>query len=560
MGDIVWTPAQNAAIYAQEKSIAVSAAAGSGKTAVLTHRIIEKICADDCKGDISRLLVVTFTKAAAAELVSRISTEISKKLADDPGNAHIRSQSLLVSSAKISTIHSFCLDLIRTNFQKLNIPPDFSAGSETEISLMMNTIAEELISDYFEGELREGEEAIEDFGLFADMFGDVAHTEKLAETLLSLYQSLTSTVDFLDRIEYFRENAERAAINGFDGSPWETCIREHLIRFLTHYGNIYKDAVDYAKGNPKLSKPLGVIAAEWDMIEKVRSFAEAGTSYYEMHKYLSEIVFEELRGVAKDEKLSAFSKQFRKQFKDDLDDFRDRYYIYSEEGLSYCLSQTAEAMKMLGAFMRTFEKRFSEEKKRRKLITFADMERFALELLYDKQNDAPTELALSLRDSYDEIYIDEYQDTNELQDKIFSLISKENNRFNVGDIKQSIYAFRGAKPRIFSELLDQRPKYEDGSEEKAVKIFLSENFRSSTEILEFCNGIFEKLMNAKEIRYGKDERLNPGGNKHSSLPELYLITKKQGKLLDEEPASIEGVVANIIKAATERSVKKEEIY
>ena len=143
MGEVVWTPAQKDAIDSRGYSIAVSAAAGSGKTAVLTRRIIERVCADD--GDISRVLVVTFTKAAAAELVSRIADALSAKLAENPENAHIRKQSLLVSSAHISTIHSFCLDLIRTNFQKLNIPPDFSAGDETEVRLLMNEIAEELI-------------------------------------------------------------------------------------------------------------------------------------------------------------------------------------------------------------------------------------------------------------------------------------------------------------------------------------------------------------------------------------------------------------------------------
>ena len=179
MGAVNWTPAQKDAIDSRGYSIAVSAAAGSGKTAVLTRRIIERVCAED--GDISRVLVVTFTKAAAAELVSRIADALSAKLAENPENAHIRKQGLLVSSAHISTIHSFCLDLIRTNFQKLNIPPDFSAGDETEVRLLMNEIAEELIDDYFEGALAPDEEEIADFGMFADLFGDIARSEQLSK-------------------------------------------------------------------------------------------------------------------------------------------------------------------------------------------------------------------------------------------------------------------------------------------------------------------------------------------------------------------------------------------
>ena len=524
MAEVVWTPAQKDAIDSRGYSIAVSAAAGSGKTAVLTRRIIERVCAED--GDISRVLVVTFTKAAAAELVSRIADALSAKLAENPENAHIRKQSLLVSSAHISTIHSFCLDLIRTNFQKLNIPPDFSAGDETEVRLLMNEIAEELIDDYFEGELSPGEEEIEDFGKFADLFGDVAHSDQLAKTLISLYLSISSTVDSLERIEYFRALAERAARDGFDGTPWELCIREYLNRFLSHYLRIYEDAVQRAASDKKFAKPLSVIAFERDEIARILSSVERGVPYREISPLLCDLqgVFARLTGVSGDAHLARFSK-FRSDFKDDLKKIVKEYCSYSEEALRDCFTETEDAMKKLGAFMRTFEKRFSEEKRRRKMITFGDMEQFALQLLYDKKSGEPTELALALRDAYDEIYIDEYQDTNELQDTIFRLISKENNRFNVGDIKQSIYAFRGAKPDIFSALLDSRPKYREGMEEKAAKIFLSENFRSSTEILEFCNGIFEKLMNVKELRYGEDERLHPGRGLHTAVPELYLIPK-----------------------------------
>ncbi len=538
MGEVVWTPAQKDAIESKGYSVAVSAAAGSGKTAVLTRRIIERVCAED--GDISRVLVVTFTKAAAAELVSRIAEALSNKLADNPENAHIRRQSLLVSSAHISTIHSFCLDLIRTNFQKLNIPPDFSTGEETEIRLMMNNIAEELISDYFEGELAPGEEAIENFGKFADMFGDVTRSDKLSQTLISIYLAASSTVDSLDRIEYFREIAERASREGFDGSPWELCIRGHLIAFLSHYEKIYEEAVLRAKSDKKFAKPLAVISDEYDRIVRARTSAEKGVSYENIGTLLCEMTFARLTGISGDSHLSAFSS-FRKKFKDDLKKIIREHYSYSTQAPRECFTETANAMKNLGIFMRAFEKRFTEEKRRRKLITFADMERYALQLLYDRKNDTPTELAVSLRDAYDEIYIDEYQDTNELQDMIFRLISKEDNRFNVGDIKQSIYAFRGAKPEIFSGLLDSRPKYSKGCPEKAVKIFLSENFRSSVEILEFCNGIFEKLMNAKEIRYGEDERLHPGRDLHTAVPELYLIpkpsSKHNGKSDDEEDES-----------------------
>ena len=559
MGEVVWTPAQKEAIDSRGYSIAVSAAAGSGKTAVLTNRIIERVCAED--GDISRILVVTFTKAAAAELVSRIADALSKKLAENTENAHIRKQSLLVSSAQISTIHSFCLDLIRTNFQKLNIPPDFSAGDEAEINLMMSEIAEELIEDYFEGTLAPDEEAIEDFGAFADLFGDVARTDQLSKTLISLYLSVFPTVDSLDRIEHFRALAEKAAKDGFDGTPWELCAREYLLQLLSHYSRIYEDAVQRARSDKKFAKPLAQIAFEWDEIEKLRTSLEKGIPYREIYPMICSLqsAFGKLTGISGDMHLKTFMKKFRSDFKDHLKKIAPKYYSYSEESLKACFIATEEAMRKLGCFLRTFDKRFSEEKKRRKVITFNDMELFAFRLLYDKDKNAPTELALSLRDAYDEIYIDEYQDTNELQDTIFRLISKENNRFNVGDIKQSIYSFRGAKPDIFSELLDSRPKYRDGMEENQAKIFLSQNFRSSTEILEFCNGVFDKLMNAKEVRYGEDERLYPGRGLHTAVPEMYLIPKtssNSGNSGDDEAEEMIGE-ADFVASKIEFLLKNE---
>ncbi len=545
IGSVNWTPAQRDAIYAQGKSIAVSAAAGSGKTAVLTRRIIEKICAEDGLGDLSRILVVTFTKAAASELVSRIADALADELAKNPNNKHIHKQSLLVSSAHISTIHSFCLDLIRTNFQKLNIPADFSAADETEITLMMQSIADELISDHFEGTLRQGEESIENFARFADTFGDITHTEKLSETIISLYKLLSSTIEFLDSIENFRKQAKLSHELGFDGSPWELVIREHLESFLLHNRNIYSAALDYIAENDILFKYTDAFSYDFNFIERLLFAVQNKKTYRIISEIISSYAPPKLaviRGIAGDKKIAYF-KEMRSDFADGLRKIAQTYYSYSEESLALALLGTEQALADLSTFMKAFEKRFSEEKKRRHIITFSDMEHDALALLWDKTTNTPTELALSLQKSYDEIYIDEYQDTNEIQDKIFTLISKDDNRFNVGDIKQSIYAFRGAEPSIFSSLLESRPKYTEECDEKAVKIFLSENFRSSSEILSFCNCVFEMLMNTESNAYGEDEKLNCGSGKHGALPAIYLLPKeKKDKYAREDAESEENVL------------------
>ena len=536
IGKVNWTPSQSDAIHVGGRSIAVSAAAGSGKTAVLTRRIIEKVCAADGMGDLSRILVVTFTKAAASELVSRISDALSEELANNPQNKHIREQSMRVSSAHISTIHSFCLDLIRTNFQKLGIPADFSAADETEIKLMMQSIAEELISDHFEGELRPNEEMIEDFAYFAETFGEITRTEKLGETIIEIYRSLSSTVDFLDSIEKYRKQMEDALANGFDGSPWEIAIRNYLESFLLHNQRIYADAMAYIAENDVIAKYEDAFGYDQSFLERALFFVQSGKSYAEIGEFLSTYMPPKLaiiRGLAKENKLE-FYKGARSDFAKGLRHISSTYYSYAEDAVKASLGGTAQALRDLACFLRNFHKRFSEEKKRRHLITFGDMEHYALALLWDKKHDAPTELACSLQASYDEIYIDEYQDTNEIQDKIFTLISKEDNRFNVGDIKQSIYAFRGAESSIFSKLLDARPKYTQECDAKAVKIFLSENFRSTSEVLAFCNGVFEKLMNVGGAMYGDDERLNCGSGKHGELPAVYLLPKETKNKFERE--------------------------
>ena len=545
IGKVNWTPAQSDAIHARGKSIAVSAAAGSGKTAVLTRRIIERICDADGEGDLSRILVVTFTKAAASELVSRISDALSEELANNPANKHIHEQSLRVSSAHISTIHSFCLDLIRTNFQKLGIPADFSAADETEIKLMMQSIAEELINDHFEDELRPGEEKIEDFARFADTFGDITRTDKLAETAMEIYRSLSSTVHFLDSVEIFRARMIKAIDEGFDGSPWEIAIREYLESLLLHYRAVYADAMAYIATHDEVAKYEEAFGYDLAFIERALFYVQNNNPYMEISSFLGTYAPPKLaviRGLSKVPKLDYF-KRARSDFSKELRAVSGTYYSYSQEALLASLKGTAQALDNLGRFLRSFDKRFTDEKKRRHVITFGDMEHYALALLWDKKKDAPSELAYALRASYDEIYIDEYQDTNEIQDKIFTLISKEDNRFNVGDIKQSIYAFRGAESSIFSRLLDCRPKYEEGMEDKAVKIFLSENFRSTAEVLSFCNSVFEKLMNVGGAVYGEDERLNCGSGKHGDVPALYLLPKiKKSKYEGDDDASEESPV------------------
>lgn len=528
-------PAQRDAIFASGKSIAVSAAAGSGKTFVLTRRIIEKLLSPE--GDLSRMLVVTFTKAAASELISRISDALSDELAKQPTNAHLRKQSMIVSSAKICTIDSFCYDLVRENFQLLGLSPDVSAADDGEMALLQSQLLDELISDYFDGNVT-GENAIDDFSWFADSLGSPTDTEDLGKTLLGIYGKLTSTADFLETLRVCRD-AYACGAESPEESPWYRAALAHLRSFLTHYEAIYRAAVDRIAGSDAYSaKHQAVYSEEADAVTALlRSLDDA--SHDALAAGLCGFCFGSLIGarVRDDAEKAEYEiyKNARNEFKEGLKAYQSLFGV-SADTLRQEMRLSAVLTEGIYHFLREFDARFEAEKRRRHVLSFSDMERMALTLLQDETG-APSALAVSLRDGYDELFIDEYQDTNGVQDRIFRLISRPDNLFRVGDLKQSIYSFRDADPSLFQEVLSLSPTYREDGDGKDAKIYLSANFRSTEEILEFCNGIFGEVMRFGSLRYGEEERLVCGSDKHGALPEVVLLEKSSGTDdTDEEDA------------------------
>jgi len=541
-----WTDQQKDAIYARGVSVAVSAAAGSGKTAVLTRRIIERVCAPDGSGDISRILAVTYTKAAAAEIIARVERAVSEKLAEDPTNKHIARQSLLVSSARISTIHSFCLSVLRENFAHVDLPSDFSAMDETRLDIIAKNIMEELVDECFESDKENG---TEEYAEFFDTFGSVGKTESYSETLLEIYKKLLFKLRFIDTIdEYIQMYKNVGAANFFD-SCWGKELLTHTVGFLRHYKRIFDDALEFIGANDSFAHLDEAFRYESDFIAGILDALEGGADYLSVSDMMCAYAppMMKHKKVAEVSTTMDFYKEERSAFRACVRGDIAKFYSFTETDMSYAAEHTAAMLEKLKTILKTFDSRFRAEKARRHAVSFADMERLALEVLWDSENDAPTEAALGYRDDFDEIFIDEYQDTNEVQDKIFSLICRPDNKFCVGDVKQSIYAFRGATPDIFEKMLDGSEKYKSGMDGDRAKIFLSSNFRSSGEIIDFCNCVFDKLMNVDGRRYGEDEKLIPGNRFSRGDVEIAVFSKDEGKTVDDEADFVARRIAHLVE-------------
>ncbi|MBQ0125799.1 MAG: UvrD-helicase domain-containing protein, partial [Clostridiales bacterium] len=502
------TEEQRLAINAHDVSVAVSAAAGSGKTSVLTKRIIKHVCDDG--GKISRILAVTFTEAAAAEILERVSRAISEKLAEDPSNKHIARQSLLVNSAKISTVHTFCYGIVRENFEDIGLPSDISVADAAWLDSQKKKIMLSLADDYLDGKI-DGAYKIDDFTLLADTFSEKSNMDDFCKTALNIYEKLSSRAEFIDSLDEYIQMYKNAASGNFKDSFFGKALREIMLSSAQTYARIFDDAVKYAEENDEYAAAVPRFKQSADFAKQLCDFVQNGFDYESAAELLESYKPDDLRGVKPENQSDKyiFFKEKRGDFNKFVNAFKSEFFCFDANDIDYAADYSAKVLEDLKKFLSVFDKRFKAEKIRRHVISFSDMEHYALDILWDRENDAPTKAALSVRESYDEVFIDEYQDTNEVQDKIFSLICKDNNKFCVGDVKQSIYGFRGAAPYIFTKMLDSRPKYEEGITEPS-KIFLSKNFRSNDCILNFCNTVFDTLMNVGKKGYGADERLVRG--------------------------------------------------
>lgn len=505
-----WTPQQKSAITSRDKNLLVAAAAGSGKTAVLVERIIQMILNGTL--DVDKMLVVTFTKPAAQEMRSRIHKKIFERMSietDEDKLLRLERQSILLSGASIMTIHAFCYSVIRRNFAKINLDPKLREGNEQELNILKQEVIEKLFEEKYTND--------PDFINFADNFdGNVYGDSDLHKIIFELYkfsQSRPYPEEWLKSLVNFYENPETATLD--DGQNWF----DFLINFaLEHAKNIIKNMLKSCRNVRDIAAAQfvgDVYKKNWDKVietfekdlkafESLRKVYDSWDKIFDALKISIEFVkypsgkFPEYIKPLKAELLSQ-----RNKYKDEIKNLRELVYMNREDILKQ-IKNLAASVRQLAQVTIDFERAFTAAKRERGIIDFNDMEHLALKIF---NTDSAT--AESYRQKFKVIMVDEYQDTNGVQEEIISKIVDKNNFFAVGDVKQSIYRFRNADPEIFMAKYDNYPKTSDSQ-----RIDLSTNFRSRRQVVDAVNVIFRRLMtkDAMEIDYNEDAELNFGAD------------------------------------------------
>ncbi len=551
MGGRKWTREQGLAISTRDKTLLVSAAAGSGKTATLTERIIETLLDMDNPTSITELLVVTFTNAAASEMRQRITDSLKAACAEHPDNKHLARQLMLLPTAKIKTIDSFCSDLVRMNSDKVGIAPNYRVLDTAEAQLLAFSIFEGMINSIYDGEMEEVASP-EDFEALAECIASAQNMQCLSEVLFQLYEKTSADVDQFDRLSSYREacNPERLACK--EDIPFIDFYIKRLGE-LCEYFELYIDSIisELSCGSEVELAYTDAFCSDKEFFSTLRGMR----SYDAIREALNGLEWKSVpskkRGVELTE-LQISARERRDVYKKAVSDIRAQF-SYTDGDLLYCFSGLYSRLGTLIAVLKRFDSLFMAEKRRRGGFTYNDVERFAYQTLWD--GDERTDAALSQRAQYKFVYIDEYQDVNELQDKIFEAVSRIDNRFMVGDIKQSIYGFRSAEPDIFAGMKKSLPQYEEGTNAPALGLFMSENFRCDEGIIDFVNGVFDKVFGVigESIGYLPEDRLKYGkgaiqsGDIKPVIPEVTVVDRA-AKSDEEDAGSLEPrAVAELIK-------------
>lgn len=492
-----WTGSQLSAINVPRRDVLVAAAAGSGKTATLTERVLQTITREDAV-DINRLLIVTFTEKAAAELKIRIRSRLEELAEADPGNAAIKRQLSLLPSASVSTIHSFCGRVVREGAALLGLPPKLRTAEEQETELIMHRVMDSVIEGYYEGNKNDGCDIDDPDALF-DAFEKLRPGENLYRIMKSLYDTVVSFPEYIEFYKNCAEDCFNAAKDPAAGKAFryaaDRCGAElaDVLRLMKETDALYgsDDAYD-AKYRPVVLASVRYIIGALEAL---------GKGYGEAYAFFSaDRGIPSLKGVTGDLPFKEEVKKLRARM-NGADDTLKKLFAFDPEDASDICRRTGELCDGIYRFLSRFDRAFTGEKLAAKIMDFADMERYAHKLICGTEG-----FAERLAERYDEIYVDEYQDVNGLQDDIFAALSK-NNRFMVGDVKQSIYSFRGSDPSIFSAYRNRFAPYKEGEPGPSV-IFLSENFRCGKPIIDFTNEVFAPVFGKGDaVPYSREDAL-----------------------------------------------------
>lgn len=501
------TEEQNAAVKNRGGGILVSAAAGSGKTRVLVERLLDHIVREG--RNVDEFLVITYTRAAAAELRGRIAESLSERLAEDPRNAHLRRQAALVYKVGISTVHAFCADFLRECGHLLDLNPDFRLCDEGEAGVLMSRTLNDVLDKRYEGLTPDC-----DFAVLVDTLSAGRDDSRLQEIVLDIYNRIQSHPDPRSWLRE-QEDAFRAeGITDAGDTVWGGLLLSHARSQAQYWRGKIALALELSARDQKLSQAYAPRLSE--TLEGLSALSDAAGRSWDEAAGKAEIPFPRLgsvRGGCGDpeaqERIKSIRDKCKKRMEKITELFRDDSRTLLDD-----LRLTYPATRELLSLTADFAETYAAEKGRRGLLDFSDLEHFTLRLLLDG-NGGPTELAGEWSGRYAEIMVDEYQDTNEVQNAIFAALSKAGrNLFLVGDVKQSIYRFRLADPTIFLEKYRTFQYYTEAGDGEERYITLSRNFRSRPQVLESVNDLFSDLMSSEfgEMDYTEREALYPGGS------------------------------------------------
>ena len=497
-----WTREQKQAIYDKNSNILVAAAAGSGKTAVLVERIINKIINENI--DIDKLLVVTFTNAAASEMRERILNAIYKKIDEDQENENLQRQVTLLNKASICTIDSFCLDVVKNNFFEIDISPNFRIGDTTEIEILKQDVIEEIFEEKYESEDKDFKKLITTYTSYKD-------DTPLKDLILKIYTYIQSN-PFPEK--WLNEKIEMFKLDDKVNQDFSKTIWGKLL--LRQVEEILEDSIIKLENEKvqlgqydELQKYYQIISDDIDQFEMLKCNLNSWDKAYEIARNLEFKTWTVNKKITLEEKENA--KQIRDGVKSEYKKITDKILIVSSKEANQDISDMYSILKKLENIILEFGENFARRKREKNIVDFHDIEHFALKILLTENNE-PTEIAKKYQEKFEEIAIDEYQDSNLVQEYILKAVSRGNNTFMVGDVKQSIYRFRQARPDLF---LDKYKKYklkEEMQDGDDLKIQLFKNFRSRKEVLDFSNEIFANIMTEKlgELDYTEEEYLNLG--------------------------------------------------
>lgn len=507
MPEVKWTKEQSQAINEKGSNILVAAAAGSGKTAVLVERIINKIINENI--DIDKLLVVTFTNAAASEMRERILDAIYKKLEEYPENQNLQRQITLINKASICTIDSFCLEVVRNNFFELdNISPNFRIADTTEIELLKQEVIEDIFEEKYENQ-------DENFSKLINTYTSYRDDTPLKELVLKIYSYIQSSPfpeEWLnEKIEMF--NLKDKLNEDFSKTPWGNILLKEIEEEIIDDIKTLEDIKKELDLDSELESFSQVVRSDLDFLKILQENINNWDKLYEIYNKMSFVSWPRKK-IESD--LKEYAKNVRDDVKKKFSSKLSKILICNSEEANQDIFDMYEILLKLKNLILEFGKEFSKRKRLKNMVDFNDIEHLALDILIKKQEDKIeiTDVAKRYQKKFIEIAIDEYQDSNLVQEYILTSISNNNNIFMVGDVKQSIYKFRQAMPELFISKYKTYKNKENKSENDNLKIQLFKNFRSRKNVLDFTNLIFENIMSGSlgDIEYNKEEYLNLGAD------------------------------------------------